>query len=551
MIDRARVIWLTARRAGLRRVLARARRIFLLRLVYPRFGSPLFPLRNLTPPNIVAPPTIELLPLSVREKCAWDGHLHILNTKPFAMRPPVDWNANPIGHALWAFRLHEWEWAYPLIRRAVDDAEAAQELEALGEDYWKHSSGVVRLEPYPLSRRLVVWSVALRVLCARGGAEGFTRTLASEIDRGARMLARNIEHDLDNNHVIANARALAFAGTLLGQPYAKKGYALMWEQLRAQVRADGTHIENSTSYHFLVWRDARETCELAREYNIPVPSDIPPRLDLMEKFLAALRYPDGTFPMLNDSVEVEGLEIRDWRLAAVSIFQDSGYAVLRQGETWVIFDAGALGPPYCPGHGHADTLSFELSARGRVRIVDPGVYQYEAGSERDYFRSTAAHSTLEVDGLNSSEVFGSFRVGRLANTRLDVQVENGITKLHGEHDGYARLKNPVWHARTLELQDECTLVITDEIRGHGLHDYTLRFHLAPCGDVSAQKNRAHACFGDGVELEFEIPDAPNPLQVQEGWTSRTWYEKCAAPVIALQWRGEAPQQIRTVIHVQR
>lgn len=539
---------------------ARARRFFLLRVVYPRFAAQLFPRRSIplrsfgqrfAAPTLVASGT-------------WDGRVRLLTNEPFPICPPVDWKANPKGHALWSFRLHEWEWAYPLVREALADDDALKELAALLRDYNDTVAIGDRIayEPYPLSRRLVVWSIALHVLFERQfDALGLNR-LAMEIDRGARLLAETIEHDLDNNHVIANAKGLAFAGSTLAQPYARQGYDLMWEQLRAQVRTDGVHVENSMSYHFQVWRDAIETCLLAREFNVAVPSDIPPRLVCMGNFLAALRYPDGTFPLLNDSVN-EGFEMFDLLRAALCeltdekislinsllrVFQDSGYATLQQGDTHVLFDAGALGPVYCPGHGHADTLSFELWTQGGARILDPGVYQYEAGAWRDYFRGTAAHNTLQVDDLDSSEVGGSFRVGRMANGQLHVSGDGN--SVCGEHDGYARLKNPIWHSRTLALPNEHTLHITDEIRGTGVHDYALHFHLAPESCVDIQGDKARIQFKDGVVLSLEIPGAPALLNAQDGWVSPTWYTKISAPIIELRWRGEPPFVIRSSIQVE-
>ena len=42
---------------------------------------------------------------------------------------------------------------------------------------------------------------------------------------------------------------------------------------------------------------------------------------------------------------------------------------------------------------------------------------YEPSAERNRQRSTGAHSTVEVNGLDSSEVWGGFRVGRRARPR--------------------------------------------------------------------------------------------------------------------------------------
>lgn len=551
----------TARRAGLKRSAARVRRIFLLRVVYPHLAARLYPRRAVqiyAPQNFPIPDATE----------GWTGTVRLLNREPFSMRTPVDWNANPTGHTLWQFRLHEWEWAYPLIQCARTERNARAELEALLQDYFKHVSPAhyTAYEPYPLSRRLVVWCAALCVLSARGGGGAFADTLAQEMDRGARMLADNIEHDLDNNHVVANALALACVGTLLGQPYVKKGFALLWEQLGLQVRADGVHVENSTMYHFLVWRDASMAVMLARAYGFEIPNDCAARLKGMCAFLDAVRYPDGSFPLLNDSVsdelaQYDGLAARrqDWARTDARnkrddrqdalLFPQAGYGVLRAQGTHVVFDAGVLGPTYCPGHGHADTLSFTLFALGRARIVDAGTFQYQAGEWRDYFRGTAAHNTLGVDGLDSSQVSGSFRVGRMAQAKFWTEGAGEALALCGEHDGYTRLAEPVTHTRRIRLRDPGLLVIQDEIRGRGAHNFVLRFHLAPDASVILKDGKAQVRFEDDVRMEIGFLKVNGVVGVAEGWYSPTWYTKVPAKVVELKWRGEPPYGIETTILV--
>ena len=54
------------------------------------------------------------------------------------------------------------------------------------------------------------------------------------------------------------------------------------------------------------------------------------------------------------------------------------------------------------GHGHADLLSVQLTGEGRERLIDPGTGSYMRREDRDWFRGTAAHNTLEVDGRSQA-----------------------------------------------------------------------------------------------------------------------------------------------------
>jgi uncharacterized heparinase superfamily protein len=121
---------------------------------------------------------------------------------------------------------------------------------------------------------------------------------------------------------------------------------------------------------------------------------------------------------------------------------------VQRGKTLVLFDAGKVGPDANPGHAHADTLSFELSYGKDRIIVNQGTYAYQ-DRLRNTLRGTAAHSTVDVEGQNSAEVWGNFRVGRRP-TRVVLDMkgpEGGDVVLLGAHNGYRHLG--VQHARKL------------------------------------------------------------------------------------------------------
>jgi uncharacterized heparinase superfamily protein len=84
---------------------------------------------------------------------------------------------------------------------------------------------------------------------------------------------------------------------------------------------------------------------------------------------------------------------------------------------------------------------FELSLFGQRVVVNSGTSQYGLGAERLRQRGTAAHSTVEVDGADSSEVWGGFRVARRARPfGLAITDEDQGLKVICAHDGYRRLE---------------------------------------------------------------------------------------------------------------
>src|SRR6185369_4429515 len=101
-------------------------------------------------------------------------------------------------------------------------------------------------------------------------------------------------------------------------------------------------------------------------------------------------------------------------------FAESGYFVMRDSWTkeadYALIDCGLHGVQSC-GHAHADQLSFEYAAQGMTWLVDPGTFTYtgDAGL-RDWFRSTAAHNTVTVDGEPQSVTAGPFAWAQVAES---------------------------------------------------------------------------------------------------------------------------------------
>ena len=138
-----------------------------------------------------------------------------------------------------------------------------------------------------------------------------------------------------------------------------------------------------------------------------------------------MRHPDGEIPFFNDAAfgiapapgAVDDYADRLGFAAGpkpgdLSDLSASGYARLARGDAVLLLDAAPVGPDYLPAHAHADTLSFELSLFGRRVIVNSGTSVYGGGPERRRQRGTAAHSTVAIEGTDSSEVWG--RISRRA-----------------------------------------------------------------------------------------------------------------------------------------
>jgi hypothetical protein len=170
----------------------------------------------------------------------------------------------------------------------------------------------------------------------------------------------------------------------------------------------------------------------------------------------------------------------------LEVFAHGGYYVLAadrgsENEMIAVFDVGPLGFPPLNAHGHADALSFWFSYGGEEFFSDPGTFTYYSSTKwRSYFRGTAAHNTVRIDGQDQSVSGGTFLWREPADCwqeHFDVTDES--VEVVGSHNGYRRLPDPVIHTRKLQLVKKSpALIITDCLKCKGAHDIELFFHFS-------------------------------------------------------------------------
>ena len=123
-------------------------------------------------------------------------------------------------------------------------------------------------------------------------------------------------------------------------------------------------------------------------------------------------------------------------------------------EIWCRCDGGPHGFLSIAAHAHADALSLEVRHDGVDIFADPGTYCYHGEPVwREWFRSTAAHNTIEIGGVSQSESGGPFLWKTHAQTTtLTCDVgEQPVQTWSAEHDGYRRLTTPTMHRRSVTL----------------------------------------------------------------------------------------------------
>ena len=468
--------------------------------------------------------------------------------------------------------------------------------------------------------RLMSWCwVATLIRDARAVTGKWAITLLAAIWAHAHYVERYLSHSFSpNTHLTGEALGLFYAGVLFpdfrdAERWRELGTRVLEAQSFAQLSSDGVHFELSTCYHRYTVETYLQFVLLAQRNRLPVPGGLMGRLERMIEFLIAIQRPDGSIPSIGDadggalcplvrrsrddargvyavaaalfrrpdfawaaSGDVShliwmtggrGLETFDSLRAAPPssgasrLFALGGYAIMRSG--WepdahqLIVDVGPLGCPISSGHGHADLLSVQCAAFGEPILVDPGTYCYTADPPwRDYFRSTAAHSTVRVDQRDQAHPAGPFKwrsrpLGRVREWRSDDRID----LLDAEHDAYSGQTDSVICRRRVMFVKPHFWLLIDDVEGHARHPIEVAFQFAPIRVtrgphpwVRADTAKGHVFWVAAFASEpLQTKVACGELVPMRGWTSSDYGERQPAPMLIYSSLATLPWRCLTLL----
>ncbi len=453
----------------------------------PRFISEV----NEFPPIINEQLTYNFIP---RNRITTDFELFTFLNETYSLKN-VGWDDKSISK-LWRYNLHYFD--YLLQIETIDNQVDSQKK--LIENWIENNpfGQGTAWEPYPTSLRIINW-IKWHSLC-KGLSEKAKLSLWNQV----RWLGNRPEYHLLGNHLFINAKALLFGSAFFNldsdTKYFKEAIDIIKNELQEQFLEDGAHFELSPMYHSLAMEDLLDLISISNK----VPKNFPSNVILKKYYkgiswLETMIYNNGELTHFNDCAN--GIAPKHTDIEAYAsklgitkerssnnrlyIHKESGFLVYKDEKSHLIADFGKIGPDYLPGHAHADTLSFELAVNGERIVVNSGTSVYGSSNERLFQRGTGAHSTIQIDMENSSEVWSGFRVAKRA-VPFNIQVHSipetdSEISFQASHNGYLRLKNKAIHTRKFNLSNN-TWSIEDEIVGSG-NNVTSRFYLHPEIDV--------------------------------------------------------------------
>ena len=506
--------------------------------------------------------------------------------------------------------------AYALAREHVHQpASPAAELFWMLFDTWDDQN------PYGLSVnwscsqeasfRLMAWFfAACATLDSEEASSPRLHRLTELIWYTGRQVAFNIDYarSQKNNHALSEAAALWTIGHMFPElraaaQWREQGRQVMITEMHRQVYDDGSYVQHSLNYHRVMLDDCLWAMRIGQLHGEPLEQIAEPVARATDWLLELIDPHSGRVPNYgpNDGAQVLPLSCCDyldyrpvaqaahyllrgkrayepgpWDEKMVWLFgpeaadapvkarrhtrhfaaRNGGYYTLGGPRSWALIRAHH----YVDRPHQADMLHFDLWADGENILRDAGSFHYNCGAPwKDYFPSTAAHNTIEIDGQDQMIRGPRFLWLRWVDAKV-LRYEQSSTSdeehFAAEHYGYRRLRPAATHRRSIDRHGD-TYLVRDEILGNGQHAIALRWRLYP-GDWQ-QAGNTFTLNRNTSQVIIEITEIPPGMTVAllaghesprpEGWESLYYADRQPAPTIVVGGKTALSVKFETRIEI--
>lgn len=469
----------------------------------------------------------------------------------------------------WALQFADWIRKNPLVEIPKDLYEMQDEATGEAENVrfaWR---------PLEASHRLAdqINQFVLFLPSPAFTPEFLTQFLAN-YHKHALHVMRN--YSAQGNHLLFEAQRVLYAGAFFPEfkdaaEWRKSGIGILNREIKKQVYPDGGQYELDLHYHPACINIFCKALRMAdvNGFRQEFPQSYADTIESMIVFYMNLCYPDYTNPCFSDAKrgnpKTEQGYYKEWlklfpdnaqiRYFATGGkegtaprnlskgFLDSGFFAFRNGwntdATVMVIKAGPKGE----WHSQPDNGTFELWSHGKNLFPDSGSFVYEGNEEvtrlRNWFRRTASHNTLTLDGRNLEK--------RNSITRK-WQPEGDVQCLVTENESYEGLT----HRRTFYFVDNTYFVIVDEASGDAAGTVNLHYGLCD-GEMAIDKQHSSlvsAFEGDvQVKLRCFAPEQTE-MKEEEGWYSTAYRQRTERTAVSWNTPKQSGSPVRyiTVIY---
>ncbi len=366
--------------------------------------------------------------------------------------------------------------------------------------------------------------------------EGFQHQLSKTVRKQARCLAIDWKRLRDRVAQVEALRGLIIAEAALGA-HANDLDNLMEFLVHLvddMLHDDGGHKSRMPNIHLKIMRNLIEIRNTGLASQLARLPWLDTTIAKMAGICRMWRHADGQFARFNGAgmVSLEFIEETLARLGQkgkmLQQAPQTGFMRFSSGRSTVIIDVGQ--PAKNAKIAAFGTLGFEFSVGQNLLVINPGQNVSDINLQR-LLCSTKAHSTLAIDGQNSSD-FETNRLAQISNAELG-RAKGGLLAI-ASHNGYEASHGIIHHRKLFLAKGGGNLRGSDRLEYSGAPGEIarmagVRFHLHPRvtaamlsnqrvlikirGDRNGWVFRANATVSLDTSLFFDIEGRRNCQQI--------------------------------------
>ena len=435
------------------------------------------------------------------------------------------WESNKASK-LWNQHLHSFDWLRNL--RAVGTNKARLFIRRNVSKWLKNNKNWVRTtwDKEILARRVVNLLTNLSFFYETAD-EDFKNQLSKNINKQCLFLFGKFNNQIQKKNKIYVVKAYVLASLSFKNLSHKLNFSLkkLSELINLNLSDDGMHYLRSPSEHLRFLQSLIDIKLYLGAAKIKIPLELNNTIYLMSSVLKFFKIGNGELSIFNkyDFIEknlVEKvLKRANSRVTIPPELKTSGFIRVNKNRLNLIMDCGSPSIE----DTQAGTLSFEMSHGSEKIIVNCGSPFINNKEWGHAMRSTAAHSTVNIDNVNSSDIFFNKKSQtRIAKAFYQKFIKGNNYWINTKHFGYYDIFGLVHNRRlyvetnNLVIKGEDFFTAKDNLEAQNTHVMNLRFHIHPDIKLSVTESKRKAVLQLKNNLGWEFICSEPKIEIKEG-----------------------------------
>lgn len=354
--------------------------------------------------------------------------------------------------------------------------------------------------------------------------ETFQKNFARSINKQCNILLKQTKNKEKNIFVIKSLLLATLCFENLKSNYSSI-ISQLNEIIKKNVLKDGMHYLRSPSEHFFFLCSLLDIKNFLGNLKKEIPVEINQKINEMSTILKFFKIGDGHLSIFNkfDFIVIKKIENvlkkSNNKIKLPKVSEYSGFLRISNNKLVFIMDCGKP----TQEKTHAGSLSFELSYLSGKIVVNCGSPFINNKDWNDAMRSTAAHSTLNINEINSSDIFfNKDTTTRIANVEYKRFEDNDNIWIDSSHSGYEDIFGLV-HQRSVHIdlnnfiiRGEDSFIYKRKIIQTKNINYFLRFHIHPSIELNATTSKKKVVLRLKNNIGWEFICSEPKIEIEDG-----------------------------------